>query len=82
MNEIMWKVLDELRWVYLQGGKGGGYATLWYLQGVVGVDLAGCGVPGNDAIERLLEMGLIEELPDLHCRYRIVVKETTNETHP
>lgn len=71
MTETMWKVLYELLRIHLCGPAG--YASLWHLQDAVKVDLEGCGVPGDPAVMRLLEMGLIAELPDLPYRYRLVV---------
>lgn len=75
MTEIMWKVLDILRKFYLDPDLPG-HLSVWHLEEEVGVKLAGCGVPdGDPAIEKLVEMGLIEELLDLGCRFRIVVKD-------
>lgn len=75
MSETMWKILDVLRGGYLKEGTAY-YRSVWSLRAEIGVDeLAGCGVPyGDSALEKLAEMGLIEELTDLHCRYRIVIR--------
>lgn len=73
MTSIMWKVLDILINLHFDSI---GYASVWHLQERLRIELADCGVPdGDNAIEKLVEMGLIEELPDLGCRYRIVVTD-------
>jgi len=78
MTETMWKVLDILRQLYLNPLVGGGYRAMWHLEDEIGVKLAGCGVPdGDPALQKLVEMGLIEELFDLGCRFRIRIY--TNE---
>lgn len=73
MTETMWKVLIFM-YRTLEDDKTP-YWSAWHLEERLGIKLAGCGVPDGDlALEKLVKMGLIEELPDLHCRYRIVVK--------
>ncbi len=72
MTETMWKILDILRRSYLDPGQAG-YWTIWHLQDRLGIELEGCGCPGDPALTNLVKFGLIEELSDLHCRYRIVV---------
>lgn len=78
MTETMWRVIAVLIKAHYTPGVS--YLALWHIQEEIKdddftVELEGCGVPiGDPAIDRLMEMGLIEELPDLHCRYRIVVK--------
>ena len=75
MTETMWKVIEVLYAAYLIDGTGG-YRAAWHLEDEIGVKLAGCGVSdGDPALQKLVEMGLIEELPDLGCRFRIVVKD-------
>lgn len=70
----MWKVIAFM-YSTLKDGKTP-YWSAWHLEERLGIKLAGCGVPtGDDAIEQLVKLGLIEELPDLGCRYRIVVAE-------
>lgn len=77
MTETMWRVVALLMEAHYTSV---GYLALWHIQERINdealtVKLAGCGVPeGDNAIERLVEMGLIEELPNLGCRYRIVIK--------
>lgn len=79
MTETMWKILDVLRGGYLKAGAGY-YRSTWSLGAEIGKELAGCGVPyADDAIEKLEELGLIEELSDLHCRYRIVISTEREE---
>lgn len=52
----------------------GSHRATWQLEKETETKLAGLGEPeGDNAIEKLVEMGLIEELPDLGGRYRIVV---------
>lgn len=76
MTEIMWKILDTLRRLYLERDGVGDYLAAWHLQDELGIKLAGCGVPdGDNAIEELVKLGLIEEVPDLGCRFRIVVRD-------
>lgn len=70
MTETMWKVINELYTAYGQGA----YIALWNLQRMVGVELEGCGCPGDPAITKLLELGLIEEVPGLSWRYQIKVE--------
>lgn len=73
MNETMWKVLEILIKRHFDGI---GYASTWSLSQTLGIELAGCGVPyGDPALEALVKLGLIEEVPDLGCRYQIVVKD-------
>lgn len=72
MTQTMWKIIDIMRRHYLKDH--GSYWTIWHLQEKLGIELEGCGVPGDPAITELLKLGLIEELPDLHCRYRIAIK--------
>jgi hypothetical protein len=72
MSETMWKIIDIMRQHYLKDH--GSYWATWKLQKKLGIELEGCGINGDPAITRLVELGLIEELPDLHCRYRIVIK--------
>ena len=72
MTETMWKILDILRRSYLALSQAG-YWTIWQLQDELGIELEGCGCPGDPALTNLVKLGLIEELSDLHCRYRIVV---------
>lgn len=73
MTETMWKVLRALIEARFGNSK---YLSLWNLQEILGTELAGCGVPdGDTAIEKLVEMGLIEEVPDLGCRYRVVITD-------
>lgn len=73
MTETMWKIID-----LMYNRKDTPYWSSWSLREQLGIDLAGCGFHyGDDAIEQLVTLGLIEELPDLGCRYRIVVKEVT-----
>lgn len=72
----MWNVLDILRRLYLERDGVGDYLATWHLEDKLGVKLAGCGVPdGDNAIEQLVNLGLIEEVPELGCRYRIVVTD-------
>ncbi len=73
MTETMWTIIDILRRAYLDPDRPD-YWTLWHLQDKIGIELEGCGCPGDPAITKLVKMGIIEELPDLHCRYRIVVE--------
>ena len=79
MTETMWKVINELYATYMIRGQWA-YIEHWNLQQIVGVDLEGCGCPGDPAVTLLLKMGLIEEVPDLNCRYRIKV-EADNVPH-
>lgn len=72
MTETMWKVLELLIKRHFDGI---GYCSVWSMSRALNIQLAGCGVHGDPAIEKLVEMGLIEELPDLGCRFRIVVKD-------
>lgn len=74
MSETMWKVLDTLRRFYLDPDLPV-HLAVWHLEEEVGVKLAGCGVEGDPAVEKLVQLGLIEELIDLGCRFRIVVKD-------
>jgi hypothetical protein len=74
VTDAMWKVIVFM-YRTLEDDKTP-YWSVWHLEERLGIKLAGCGVPhGDDAIEQLVKLGLIEELPDLGCRYRIVVKE-------
>lgn len=76
MTETMWKIIYTLRQLYVKRGKEAGYLALWNIEDDLGIKLAGCGVPdGDTAIEQLVKLGLIEELPALGCRYRIVVRD-------
>lgn len=73
MTETMWKVLQLL---IKRRFDGIGYSSTWSMSKELNIELAGCGVPyGDPALEKLVELGLIEELPDLGCRYRIVVTD-------
>lgn len=75
MTETMWRVLELL---IKRRFDGIGYASTWSMSNELRVELAGCGVPyGDPALGRLVEMGLIQELEDLGCRYRIVVTDGT-----
>lgn len=76
MTETMVKVLDLLRRAHLERDLTGGYRAVWHLEDELGIKLAGCGVPdGDNAIEQLVKLGLIEEVADLGCRFRIVVRD-------
>lgn len=76
MTEKMWAIIDLLHQMYVERGRDGGYLAAWGLEDAIGVKFSGCGVPvGDPAIEKLVKMGLIEELPDLSCRFRIVVQD-------
>lgn len=53
------------------------YLAAWDLATGLGIDpgdFGGCGTPGpgDKAIRALISEGIIEELPDLGCRYRLV----------
>lgn len=77
MTEVMWRVIAVLIKAHYAGPVS--YMALWHIQEQINdadftVELEGCGCPGDPAITELLKLGLIEELPDLHCRYRIVIK--------
>lgn len=51
----------------------GGYLALWHLEDLTGVSLSGCGVPmGDNAVEELVRLGIIRELPKLGCRFELV----------
>lgn len=54
------------------------YLAQWNIERGMGVELAGCGCPGHPALEILVQMGLIREMPDLSHRYELIVKESTN----
>lgn len=72
MSKTMWKVLQSLIRAHFE--EAGFYRSVWSLSSEIGIDLAGCGVPeGDPALEALVKLGLIEEVPDLHCRYQIVI---------
>lgn len=76
MTPTMWAIIDILRQLYLERGADGGYLAAWHLEDELGIKLAGCGVPdGDPAIEKLVKLGLIEEVENLGCRFRIVVKD-------
>lgn len=73
MTETMWKVLEILIKRHFDGI---GYCSVWSMSKALNIELAGCGVPyGDPSLLKLVEMGLIEELPDLGCRFRIVVRD-------
>lgn len=77
MTETMWKILDIMRRHYLEDR--GSYWTIWHLQEKIGIELEGGGCPGDPAITKLLALGIIEEFPDLQCRYRIVISTEREE---
>lgn len=73
MTPTMWKVLRALIEAHYGNSK---YLAAWHLEEILGVKLAGCGVyDGDNAIEKLVELGLIEEVENLGCRFRIVVRD-------
>jgi len=75
MTEAMWKVLYCLLNAKLSDRTH--FRAIWQLEDEIGLKLAGGGVPdGDTAIGQLLEMGLIEEVPNLGCRYQVVVKNS------
>lgn len=75
MTETMWKILGILIECHFDGR---GYAAVWQIAHEININLAGCIVTdGDPALEALVKLGLIEEVPDLGCRYRIVVTDGT-----
>ena len=55
---------------------GSGYIASWTIGELMGRDAAWLdsyipGTDGDDAMDRLIAAGLVEELPDLGCRYRL-----------
>lgn len=83
MTEAAFRVLLLLIEHYLDRGRpplshfGRPYLAHWTIAKELGIELAGVGVPtGSNAIQELLDAGLIEEVENLSHRYRIrVVKE-------
>lgn len=52
------------------------YITSWQICDALGVDRGQlrCAIPGteyDDALKELIDAGLVEETPDLGCRYRL-----------
>ncbi|MCB1714254.1 MAG: hypothetical protein KDK05_03870 [Candidatus Competibacteraceae bacterium] len=55
------------------------YMAVWHIAETLGVDLiefGGCGTSGvwSSTIDTLVAEGIIEEVPDLGCRYRLKVQ--------
>jgi hypothetical protein len=65
LTELQQKIIDMLKQI--------DYLAIWQIEELTNVSISGCGVPtGDNAVEELVRLGLIEELPELACRYRIV----------
>lgn len=52
------------------------YMAAWHICDALGVDRGQlrCAIPGteyDDALKELIDAGLVEETPDLGCRYRL-----------
>jgi len=68
LTELQKKIIDMLKQI--------DYLAIWQIEELTNVSLSGCGVPeGDNAVEELVKLGLIRELPNLGCRYELVEVE-------
>lgn len=86
MSKLAWKILNILmeHSIKVYDAYGRGYLASWTLGERLGGDANTINPvdvkisPRNKeeaALRELLDLGLIEEMEDLHCRYRLIVKE-------
>lgn len=86
MSELAWHILFILmNNCKREGEYGRGYLASWTLGERLGGDANTINPidvkihPRNEyesALKELLDLGMVEEMEDLHCRYRLVVKDT------
>jgi hypothetical protein len=87
MSPLAWRILalfiDHVQRIY-KGEYGRGYIPAWTLGELVGGDAATIQAvttrlgPRNEyeqALKELLDLGIVEELPMLHERFQLVVRE-------
>lgn len=72
MNEIEQRMLGLIA----EATMAGGYIASWHIsEAIPGTDdlnvVCSYDTPGNAAMRRLIRAGLVEEVPDLGCRYRL-----------
>lgn len=75
MSELAFRMLWHLIKVHID--RPGRYYAVWQLADLLGIEQFGAGLgadtKGQKALDELLALGLIEEVPDLHHRYRIKI---------
>jgi hypothetical protein len=78
MTELAWKILTIL--IKARYTTSSPYRAEWHINNELGIEISQWSwkypqTPVDHAVHTLIEKGLIEELPDLHCRYQIIEKE-------